>query len=556
MFDNYEHVMLIDEKSFHIQLFDSLVGPPNFPEDADRLRPLSYPKTDVFFLCFDIGSPDSFENIHEKWVPEIKHHCPHTPFMLVGCKSDLRTCPSHEGNPIVSIQEVEDLAQQLGCRYQEVSALTQDGVQDCFIEAGRLAVIHKGHTRLKKKGLPIPPVMPPAEKVPCPEIETSTFAEQWLKLLKNPSYADVTFKVGHHELLAHKIILCAASETFRKLINITPDFEINQLEPVKYDNTSGKIAAKLVPGLENACHDSNDNTIITLREDITYEAFVHVLEFIYTGVPLLKDETPADDLHDLKHAAITFNLPQLVTICENIEQNMEFLNPSIGTYLNHETEAKLKKMFLNKPLLADIVFLIEGTKVFAHKTVVTTRCEVFAAMFSGHYTETSQGSCTEVEISGTSLATFLALLEYLYTDHSPIEENDSIEILVLANQYCQTRLINLCELYITKEVEHSMAKSIESSDIDVIDLLISCQDHNAHQLAKWCLHFIATNYSSFMNHPKFPLLVGSNLEYIEEHRWPPVSYLDKVEEYNQLISIKKRSRISKFFSCVFSKVGK
>lgn len=40
-------------------------------EDYDRLRPLSYPDTDVILMCFSIDSPDSLENIPEKWTPEV-----------------------------------------------------------------------------------------------------------------------------------------------------------------------------------------------------------------------------------------------------------------------------------------------------------------------------------------------------------------------------------------------------------------------------------------------------------------------------------------------------
>ena len=35
-------------------------------EDYDRLRPLSYPQTDVFLVCFSVVSPSSFENVKEK----------------------------------------------------------------------------------------------------------------------------------------------------------------------------------------------------------------------------------------------------------------------------------------------------------------------------------------------------------------------------------------------------------------------------------------------------------------------------------------------------------
>ena len=32
----------------------------------DRLRPLSYPQTDVFLVCFSVVDPASFENVKEK----------------------------------------------------------------------------------------------------------------------------------------------------------------------------------------------------------------------------------------------------------------------------------------------------------------------------------------------------------------------------------------------------------------------------------------------------------------------------------------------------------
>ena len=53
-------------------------------EDYDRLRPLSYPQTDVFLICFSVVSPSSFENVTSKWYPEIKHHCPDAPILVVG----------------------------------------------------------------------------------------------------------------------------------------------------------------------------------------------------------------------------------------------------------------------------------------------------------------------------------------------------------------------------------------------------------------------------------------------------------------------------------------
>lgn len=42
-----------------------------FQEDYDRLRPLSYPQTDVFLVCFSIVNPHSYGNVRVKWQPEV-----------------------------------------------------------------------------------------------------------------------------------------------------------------------------------------------------------------------------------------------------------------------------------------------------------------------------------------------------------------------------------------------------------------------------------------------------------------------------------------------------
>ena len=40
-------------------------------EDFDKLRPFSYPDSHVVLIVFSIDSPDSLENVVEKWNPEV-----------------------------------------------------------------------------------------------------------------------------------------------------------------------------------------------------------------------------------------------------------------------------------------------------------------------------------------------------------------------------------------------------------------------------------------------------------------------------------------------------
>ena len=39
-------------------------------------------------------NPASFENVKEKWFPEVHHHCPGVPCLIVGTQMDLRDDPT------------------------------------------------------------------------------------------------------------------------------------------------------------------------------------------------------------------------------------------------------------------------------------------------------------------------------------------------------------------------------------------------------------------------------------------------------------------------------
>lgn len=138
VFDNYSASVMVDGEPIKLGLWDT-AGQAEY----DRLRPLSYPQTEIFLCCFSVVNPDSFHNAKTKWVPEILHHsAKDILFLLVGTKADLRD-DMHvlddlqaKGLAPVSLQQGKKLARELGAvDYVECSAATQQGIQELFTYA-------------------------------------------------------------------------------------------------------------------------------------------------------------------------------------------------------------------------------------------------------------------------------------------------------------------------------------------------------------------------------------------------------------------------------------
>lgn len=139
VFENYHANLMVDQKPVNLGLWDTAGQ-----EDFDRLRPLSYPHTDVFLICFSITSRTSFENVEQKWLPEITVHEPNTPYLVIGTKADTRDDAAFKNVPLVSQEEGDELAKRINAyMYLECSALTQKGLKSVFDETVRCAKSNK-----------------------------------------------------------------------------------------------------------------------------------------------------------------------------------------------------------------------------------------------------------------------------------------------------------------------------------------------------------------------------------------------------------------------------
>ena len=136
--------MVMNDIPISLGLWDTGGG-----EDYHRLRPLSYPQTDVFTLCFDVRSQYSMDRVPSYWAPELKHHCPDVPIILVATKIDLRD----EERKTVTTEEGESIANKIGAaKYMEISSKRKEGLNELFGEVARIGYEYHSNLQKKKSG--------------------------------------------------------------------------------------------------------------------------------------------------------------------------------------------------------------------------------------------------------------------------------------------------------------------------------------------------------------------------------------------------------------------
>ncbi|KTF98441.1 hypothetical protein cypCar_00002113 [Cyprinus carpio] len=200
-------------------------------------------RSDVVVLCFSIANPNSLHHVKTMWYLEIKHFCPRTPVILVGCQLDLRYADLEAVNrarrplsrpikpgDILPPESGREVAKELGIPYYETSVFDQFGIKDIFDNAIRAALISRRHlqfwkSHLRKVQRPLlqAPFLPPKAPPPLikiPECPTKN-RDGPRQLLESPLCADVMFVIQEHiQLFAHRIYLSTSSSKFFDLFQM------------------------------------------------------------------------------------------------------------------------------------------------------------------------------------------------------------------------------------------------------------------------------------------------------------------------------------------------
>ncbi|XP_053313997.1 rho-related BTB domain-containing protein 2-like [Spea bombifrons] len=579
---------VVDEVSVSLRLWDTF-------GDHHKDRRFAYGRSDVVVLCFSLANPYSLRHVQSMWFPEIKHFCPRTPVVLVGCQLDLRYADLDAVNrarrplakpikptDILSPETGHEVAKELGVPYYETSVVAQFGVKDVFDNAIRAALISRRHlqfwkSHLKKVQRPLlqAPFLPP--KPPPPIIHAAeppqSNGQGPAALFSTPLCADVVFQLHAGEkVFAHKVYLATACSKFYDLFTL-------DLHEKKGSPHSDGFPLR-IGGIEAAGstrrHDAPSGALRTSWSDHVQNSLgrVHLgwgrelsdwgRGFIGVCVDMVEDPVTRRE-----RPMMAVRMEALVQL-EPLRAVLEYLytghlDQSRTDLMQVATIAEALEVFDLRMMVSNILnkeaFMNqEITKAFHVRRANRIRECLSRGLFSDVVFALDDGSVlahkplliancdwmvamfrgtfresftSEVSLPGTSTSCFRAVLEYLYLGQfCPSPALDSMELLVLTNRLCLPHLQALTEQHAVDEL---LAASVQGVEIDgqVLLHLEVAQFHNAKQLASWCLHFISTNYNSVCR--KFPremkYMSPENKGHFERCRWPPVWYLKEEDRY-------------------------
>ncbi|ETK74649.1 hypothetical protein F441_18976 [Phytophthora nicotianae CJ01A1] len=172
-----------------------------------------------------------------------------------------------------------------------------------------------------------------------------------------------------------------------------------------------------------------------------------------------------------------------INVCRDVRTEVE------QTRIDNQNEAEETmtthlRSLVNNKLMSDVVFVVEGTDIFAHKCICI-RSPFFKTLLSA---ESSQNRFLCVKITDVSRAAFLALIDYVYTDQVKVS-SDNVELFVAADRFgieslkqqCSKKLLDsLC----VDNAANTLLAAIQHHDPVLRDACFTFTLHNLEKVSK------------------------------------------------------------------------
>ncbi|XP_070563955.1 BTB/POZ domain-containing protein 19-like [Ptychodera flava] len=146
--------------------------------------------------------------------------------------------------------------------------------------------------------------------------------------------------------------------------------------------------------------------------------------------------------------------------------------------------AKEMRKLINQKEMSDVKFVIGETRrtIYAHRCILSSRCEVFRAMFSDQ-AASGEDSTVPFVLSDVDSEIFLAVLEFIYTNCVTLNSKIAIDVLASSIEYGLDELRRLCNDYLVDTLAVNNA----------CEAMQAAVTYGQDQLRETCLGFIENN---------------------------------------------------------------
>jgi len=152
-----------------------------------------------------------------------------------------------------------------------------------------------------------------------------------------------------------------------------------------------------------------------------------------------------------------------------------------------ESVRRVMSEYLNKEQFSDVIFIVEGRRVFAHRILLTLFSDYFRRAFACGMRETFE---PEIVIEGISYETFYALLEFLYTGKLRLTDAQRTDVCFLmgllraADQFCVDCVKQMCERHLSGLVDFDNVEGLlhEAERFQATQLRLHCEWFKRQQM--------------------------------------------------------------------------
>ncbi|KAF3791662.1 ARM REPEAT PROTEIN INTERACTING WITH ABF2 [Nymphaea thermarum] len=192
-----------------------------------------------------------------------------------------------------------------------------------------------------------------------------------------------------------------------------------------------------------------------------------------------------------------------VALC-TLAKKATTLSPMDAAPPSPTPQVYLGEQYVNNATLADVTFLVEGRRFYAHRIALLASSDAFRAMFDGGYREKD---AKDIEIPNIRWDAFELMMRFIYTGTAEVTLDIAQDLLRAADQYLLEGLKRLCEYAIAQDI------SVEN----VANIYELAEAFHAISLRHTCILFLLEHHEHMRDRPGHAELIDRLIPQIHDY---------------------------------------